>query len=1136
MTETNLENRVHIARRFQRAIRIDADVGDDGALKGFVCPESSAEVLSLMARHVTESGQGAFTWTGPYGSGKSSLIVALSALFGGRAEQRAAAHEAIGEATADKIMAALPPKKHGWNVLPVVGRREAPAKVIGDALEHNKLVKRSSGDEWTEDQVIETLSSLAQSQPRSSGGLLVFIDEMGKFLEAAATDGSDIYLFQQLAEAASRSGGRLILVGVLHQSFEEYANRLSRQMRDEWAKIQGRFVDLAVNVAGEEQIDLIARAIESDHAPDAPSTISTEVAQHIQVQKKGVSNALAGTLEACWPLHPVVACLLGPISRRRFGQNQRSIFGFLNSAEPGGFRDFLANTSGECLYTADRLWDYLRLNLEPSILASPDGHRWALTAEAVERCEGMDSEALHVRLLKTIAVIDLFKERSGLLPSVRVLQTCFPEHNSKAIEQGLAWLQRFSLIIYKQFVDAYAVYAGSDFDIDAAVEAAREELQSLDFEALRGLTNLQPLLAKRHYHATGALRWFDVDLAPLKDVEARVAAYRSASGAIGEFVLAIPTEGEDEHKAGETCRKAARLSDRWDVVIGLSARSWRIPDLGIELLALDKVRTERPELAGDAVARREVRARLSAVQTQLEAELYQTFNTAQWYVKHRSPKRLSQFELNTLASELADRRFDKAPILHNELLNRTKPSPNARAGQNALLRRMVLNTHEPRLGIEGFPPEGGLYVSLLEQTGLHQKTDEDAVFASPLEWRHDPYQLRPLWREAIEYLKTHADRTVPVGELYDLWRAPPYGMKDGVMPVFAVAFLLSMQDKLAIYREGVFQAQITDLDIDYLAKDPWAVQFRWMDLTETTRHLLSGMAGVVRELDGQKTLENLQPIDVARALVAIYDRLPNWTKRTAQLSANAKRIRDLFKRASDPNKFLFDDLPVSAGQVNVGEDEPDPESVIASVREGLTELVEAYPTMLRRMRDTMFAELQVPNDAPQTLAELRERAENVRQLAGDFRLDAFVGRLTQFHGTDTDIEGVVGLAANKPSGDCVDPDIDRAAIELADLARRFVRAEAFAHVKGRADKRHAMAVIVGTNGDNQPVIGEFDVADHDQAAVDRLCEKVTAALNGGIGHDRNVILAALAKLSAQYLDNKDTDDPSDETPRRVASS
>ena len=36
-------------------------------------------------------------------------------------------------------------------------------------------------------------------------------------------------------------------------------------MRDEWAKIQGRFIDLPVNADGNEQIDLLSRAIENDN-------------------------------------------------------------------------------------------------------------------------------------------------------------------------------------------------------------------------------------------------------------------------------------------------------------------------------------------------------------------------------------------------------------------------------------------------------------------------------------------------------------------------------------------------------------------------------------------------------------------------------------------------------------------------------------------------------------------------------------------------------------------------------------------------------------------------------------------------------------------------------------------------------
>ena len=124
------------------------------------------------------------------------------------------------------------------------------------------------------------------------------------------------------------------------------------------------------------------------------------------------SPNLPQLLEECWPLRPIVTCLLGPISRRRFGQNQRSIFGFLNSSEPQGFQDFLRDAGDGDLYAPELLWDYLRINLEPSIMASPDGHRWALAVDALERCQAMGGEDLHFRLLKTIALVGMFRERS----------------------------------------------------------------------------------------------------------------------------------------------------------------------------------------------------------------------------------------------------------------------------------------------------------------------------------------------------------------------------------------------------------------------------------------------------------------------------------------------------------------------------------------------------------------------------------------------------------------------------------------------------------------------------------------------------------------------------------------------------
>ena len=253
-----LNQHIRITRRFLRSVRIDTDLSDYSALEGFICPQSSTDVLMTMARHISETGQGAFTRTGPYGSGKSSLVVALSALLNSSARLHEQAEKVFGQNLTRTVGRALPAGANGWRIVPVVGVRDNPVNVIGGAVRREGVATRQPRGGWTESKLIKSLTIAAEYKPEKYGGIVLFIDEMGKFLEAAVRNGSDIYIFQQLAEAASRSKGRLLVIGVLHQAFEAYAHRLSHEIRDEWAKVQGRFIDLVINATGEEQIDLIS--------------------------------------------------------------------------------------------------------------------------------------------------------------------------------------------------------------------------------------------------------------------------------------------------------------------------------------------------------------------------------------------------------------------------------------------------------------------------------------------------------------------------------------------------------------------------------------------------------------------------------------------------------------------------------------------------------------------------------------------------------------------------------------------------------------------------------------------------------------------------------------------------------------
>src|SRR5262249_52885980 len=107
---------VQIAARFRRSVRIDTDINDPTSLESFYCPKSFADGLVTIARHLKETGQAAFTWTGPYGGGKSSLALAFAALLAGKPKVRAIAEAAVGPQVTGAIRDAvkLPPTQ--WSV------------------------------------------------------------------------------------------------------------------------------------------------------------------------------------------------------------------------------------------------------------------------------------------------------------------------------------------------------------------------------------------------------------------------------------------------------------------------------------------------------------------------------------------------------------------------------------------------------------------------------------------------------------------------------------------------------------------------------------------------------------------------------------------------------------------------------------------------------------------------------------------------------------------------------------------------------------------------------------------------------------------------------------------------------------
>lgn len=1084
---------VTISRQFLRSVRIDTDAGREDALSGYICQGTASSLLESMARQIAETRQRAFTWTGPYGGGKSSLALMLCSLVGGP-KLRSKAKKILGFPDGSIVHKAFEAKGDGWLVVPVVGKRADVAQELSFAL------AKARGQAVTRKRNLDVVGELVEAAERHPHGVLVVIDELGKLLESSAQEGGDIHIFQELAEAASRCSGKLVIVGILHQAFDAYASRLGRQARDEWAKIQGRFVDIPLVAGADEVIELVGRAITVENPPNLTEAtrFAEKIAAAIRSRRPGTPATLAASLHACWPLHPVTAALLGPISRRRFGQNERSTFGFLASREPLGFVEFLNGYEADWsrMFGPAAYWDYLRANMEPTIVASPDGHRWAQCCDAVERAEAKGTKT-HVELTKTIALIEMFRNGSGLVADEQVLGVSTPAANEPQIRKALEELADWKVLIERKHLGAWGVYAGSDFDIDGAINLARGEIGEPDLELISTLSDLQPVLAKRHYHKTGTMRWFTRRIIRLDEIETSVEAFKLKGASAGAFLMCLPEAGQTVRSAEHRVRHASASALLDTLLLGTPKNAERIAELSLELAAAERVMKTRPELHGDSVARREIVGRIESVRSSLEEELTDAFALSKWFRNGAAIETKGTVVLSVIASNIVEKVYEDAPAIFSELINREDPSSNSVKARKILMYRMVSHGHEEKLGYDCFPADAGLYFTVVNDPGLHGVRDDGLWgFGDPnLNARGRSFES--LWWRTKSFLLT-GGRSATLPELYKIWSIPPFGVRAGVMPVLSLAFFLAHRSSLALYVNGVFTPDLNEAAVDEWTLDPGRIRFQHVEASKDKAKLIDALAKTIGDRSNSDV--GAAPLDVARGLVGLVVALPGWTKRTSTVSSRAQQVRAMLLKASDPLRVLFSDLPTLL-------DADAPEILNERLTEVVDELSGAYKRMLAEVRSHV---LDAMDHEGRPIQDLRIRAATVKGITGDFKLDAYATRIETFEESDETVEALISLAVDKPPAQWVDRDVDAAIVKLAGWSVDFRKAETMAPLRGRPSTRRVIGVVFGASH-GQDAAGFVDISDADTPAVDRLVKEFLA---NSQGERREVILAALAEAGA----------------------
>ncbi len=1026
----SLEALVRVNPRFARSVSLTRDTDRKDALDGYILTPNGRDTLRRMAESLAgETTTRAWTLTGPYGSGKSSLALLIAHALAGDDGPRKHARKFLTDADPELAAQLFGPgsvlaKKPG-RLFPVLvtGSRQPLDKALAAALAASLRTVATRG---RRPQIIDRLEAVATQQAPAGGavaplfaeaveyleraddttaGVLLIVDELGKFLEYGASnpDQGDVFVLQELAEAATRSARPFLFLTILHQALDRYAAHLSPGRRSEWAKVQGRFEDVVYEERSEQLLRLLAHAIRHD-GPEADLKALHKSGKALAKEAVAV-GVRAGTmppaelqsaLADCYPLHPLTAATLGPLFRL-LAQNERSLFAFLDSAEPFGFREFLhRHTLTDGPYRLDHLYDYVHAALGPGLFAQHRGKLWAEVQTALDRLH--DATPTQIRLAKIIGLLQALGPAAGFPASATVLKAALRGTATDAqVDEALLDLGRRSVVVFRRHTGSFALWEGSDIDIEGRLRAAQSAVER-EQNLVPFLTRQVPppsLVARRHYLQTGTLRYFAAAYFSRAEFGSDLfgGMLGGSTDADGRVLLCLPRDPADRDAMREQL-----LSASADMPV-LAVLPENVSDLRVlchELACLTWVADHTPELEADRTARRELAARHAVAEQTLRDHLGWLFSPANpsgsWFCRGAEVKLATPRQLNDQLSRACDDVYHATPRWRNELVNRRSLSSSAAAARRNLIEAVFDHPDKDGLGFEGHPPERSMYETLLKGSRLHRKHAGEWGFHPP-DAKAEP-AVRELWKAVEQFLADTDGGRQSVSELFALLRLPPFGLKDGVLPVLLAAVLTHHQTQVALYEEGSFVPRPSAAVFERLCRTPAKFELQRFRIAGPRAEVFGRYAAMIQKASGADT----DLLAVVKPMVRLAKDLPEFVVKTKTISDTAQKVLKAVREARQPDKLLFADLPAACGfapfEASGTADPSDIDAYFTHLRGAFTELQRAYPHLLADIERLVLKAFGEDPPLPAARKRIDHHARLVLNVAVDAKLKAFLLRVT----------------------------------------------------------------------------------------------------------------------------------------------
>ncbi|GAB4042850.1 hypothetical protein [Spirosoma jeollabukense] len=890
---------------FSPSVNIDRDA--NRALNYIPTDNTRRIVSQLLADY--HNGVRAFTLIGSYGTGKSAFLWAF--------EQNINENKPYFR---DKLFGAGPTE-----VVRFIGEYQSLANIMAE---------RYGLEPGAGSSTILAALYYQHQESLKNGRLIILIDEFGKFLEhAAAHDpNSAVYFLQSLAEFAANPSHNILLITTVHQNFDAYAFGLSGPQRQEWNKVKGRFQEITFNEPIEQLLRLAATYLNVDKR-DAYQEEAVLQTVLIFNDTRAFDLKPAYAEEVATSLFPLdlLAANVLTLCLQRYGQNERSLFSFLEASDHTSLKQFRRDRPA-AFYHIGQVYDYLFFNFYSYLQSkfNPDYAAWSAIRNGLDEIERIFSEDIEAyrNLLKTIGLLNITAAQGSNLSEtflIRYAKTTLGIVNAADLIEAL---KKHKIILYRAHAKRFIPNNGTTLDVEAALIEVEQKIAKSDAVAalLQRYDDLPPVLAKAYTYEFGTPRQFKFVITDELRADYPI-------GEVDGLIYLI----FNENLSAETVRVHSAAHSDQALIFVHYENTRDIIDLLYELQKLEQVKVDNTD---DKIALRLLDENIEAARKTLNhfilGNLFIGSTHLTWLWQGERQAIHSQRLFNQLLSRVCQDIYPSAPIFKNELVNRHIISSSIFTARRQYFKALVTNWDKPDLGFEKskFPPEKTIYLTLLKANGI------STSFGSRNEQHPDPNRFQQLWKVSEQFLQSAKERRRAISGLYEKLAASPFKLKQGFLDFWIPTFLFLKRDDYALFGDKGYIPQLSDETLDLVIKYPSDYEVKTFDIEGVKLDLLNSYRTFLQQQD-RLFVDNQTFVETIRPFLSFHRQLPAYAKNTQRLEKEVLALRTAIVTSVDPEKTFFEDFPSALGYSL---------NILLSSQESLSEYIHKIENAIRSIR------------------------------------------------------------------------------------------------------------------------------------------------------------------------------------------